>query len=83
MSDKLANRLKQVMNAEISAMLSIPLLATFMSRGVLYSDDFPWPAGIVLAVLTTGGASFLYGKQALTWTEDDVGTSSQEEDKKE
>jgi hypothetical protein len=59
-------------------MLSIPLLATFMSRGVLYSDDFPLPAGIALVVLTTAGSSFVYGKQALTWSEN-VGSKVAEE----
>jgi hypothetical protein len=71
MTEKLASRLKTVITAEITAILSIPLTATFMARGVLYSNDFPLPAGIALVALTTGGAFFSYGKQALTWSEDE------------
>jgi hypothetical protein len=70
MTEKLASRLKTVITAEITAILSIPLAATFMARGVLYSDDFPLPAGIALVTLLTGGSFYSYGKQALTWSED-------------
>jgi hypothetical protein len=70
MSEKLAKRLQALYNANISAVLSIPLLATLMARGVLYSDEFPWPAGLAFTILATGGASYLYGKQALSWSED-------------
>jgi hypothetical protein len=69
MSEKLYTRMKAVLNAELSAVLSIPLLATFMARGVWYSNDFPWPAGLVWVLLVSGGASFFYGKQAVTWTD--------------
>lgn len=79
MTEKLASRLKSVITAEISAILSIPLLATFMARGVLYSDDFPLPAGIAIVALATGGSFFLYGKQALTWSEDELSVAETEE----
>lgn len=72
MSDKLVKRLTAVLNAEISAILTIPLLATFMARGVWYAGDFPWPAGLVLALVTTGGATYYYGKQALTWSDEET-----------
>jgi hypothetical protein len=79
MTEKLASRLKSVITAEITAILSIPLLATFMARGVLYWDDFPLPAGIALVALTTGGSFLLYGKQALTWSEDESSVAETEE----
>ena len=71
LTDKLAARLHQVINAEITAILSIPFLATLMSRGVWYWQDFPWQVGLVLSIAATGGSFYLYGKQALTWTEDE------------
>lgn len=59
-------------------MLSIPLVATFMSRGVLYSNDFYWPAGLAISITATVGSFYLYGKQALTWAEDDAVEEEQE-----
>lgn len=75
MSEKLAKRMKQVINAEISAILFIPLLATLMARGVSYSNDFPWPAGAAFATIVFLGSGFFYAKQALSWN-DDVSTES-------
>lgn len=49
--------------------LFIPFFAAFMSRGIAHVDGFPAVAGIALTLLATGGASFLYGKQSLTWEE--------------
>jgi uncharacterized membrane protein len=71
MSEKLANRMTQVMNAELLAIAAVPFSATLMSRGVLYSADFSWQAGAALAALCFGGFGFKYAKEALTWTEDD------------
>mmetsp|Transcript_18882 Transcript_18882/g.22672 ORF Transcript_18882/g.22672 Transcript_18882/m.22672 type:complete len:105 (+) Transcript_18882:119-433(+) len=68
-SEKLVARLQQVVNAEITAMLSIPLLATLMARGVGFNEGLPWQAGAGFALTVTGGAFFFYGKQALTWEE--------------
>jgi hypothetical protein len=70
MSDKLASRMAAVLNAEITAVATIPLVATFMARGVTYWSDFPWPVGAALSVLATGGSCYYYGKQALTWTDE-------------
>jgi len=70
MSEKLAARLHQILNAEISAVLTIPLTATLMARGVGYNADFPWQVGAGLAAATLVGTSGLYLKQALGWSED-------------
>ena len=70
MSDSLVARMEKVLNAEISGIIFIPLFASLMARGVLYANDFPWQAGLALTILATVGASFLYGKQSLTWSDD-------------
>ncbi len=70
LTSKLAARLHQIINAEITAILSIPFLATLMARGVWYWQDFPWQVGLVLSIIATGGSFYLYGKQAFNWTED-------------
>lgn len=70
MSESLAKRMKQVINAEISAILTIPLLATLMARGVSYNNEFPWQAGAAFVTLVFVGSGFLYAKQALSWKED-------------
>ena len=69
MSDALVERMGKVLNAAITGYLFIPFFASFMARGVAYVNDFPPLAGVVFTVLATGGASFLYGKQSLTWHE--------------
>ena len=71
MSEKLANRLISVINAELLALLSIPLAATTMARGVGYMNDLPWPVGAAPVALALGGLGFKYIKEALDWTEDD------------
>jgi len=68
-SEALAGRLQKIINAEISAILTIPLLATLMSRGVGYWADFPWQIGVVISLAATGGSFYYYGKQALEWSE--------------
>jgi putative membrane protein len=70
MSEALARRLQQVITAELSALVTIPVTATLMARGVGYSNDFPWPVGAALATLVTAGSAFVYAKQALNWTEE-------------
>lgn len=70
MSEKLAARMIQICNAELVALASIPLAATLMARGVLYSDYIPWQAGAGVSALVFGGLSFKYIKEALQWTED-------------
>jgi putative membrane protein len=70
MSEALATRVRKVLNAELSAVLSIPLFATLMARGVGYDHgEFPWQVGAAVSVLTLVGSGALYAKQALTWEE--------------
>jgi uncharacterized membrane protein len=69
MSEALATRIRKVLNAELSAILSVPLLATLMARGVAYQPDFPWQLGAGLTVLTLVGSGAFYAQKALTWTE--------------
>jgi putative membrane protein len=71
MTEKLAKRLKSVATAEMVMLASIPLAATLMARGVLYTDDIPFNIiGPVLVAITAGGLGYKYVKEALTWTED-------------
>jgi hypothetical protein len=79
MSTALVDRMGKVLNAEITGILCIPLFASIMARGVSYMEGFPLPAGILLTVVATGGASFLYGKQSLTWQEPVVAQSAPDE----
>ena len=72
MSDALVGRMHKVLNAAITGYIFIPFFASFMARGVAYVDGFPILVGVALTVLATGGASFLYGKQSLTWEEPSV-----------
>lgn len=74
LSTALTNRLHQIINAEISAILSIPILATLMARGVGYNADFPFQIGLVVSILATGGSFFFYSKQALGWDEEEEGS---------
>ena len=71
MSVKLAARMQSILNAELSAILTIPLLATLAARGVSNTESFPGQAGAACTALTLVGSSVLYVKQALTWTDDD------------
>jgi putative membrane protein len=80
LSEKLSTRLHKVINAEITGILSIPFMATFMARGVGYSQEFPWQAGAALTGLALLGSSAAYAKQALTWTEDDVALPTAEQE---
>lgn len=72
LSESLAARMIQVINAELLAIGSIPLVATLMSRGVLYgSGEFPWQVGAGLFVTTFGGFGYKYVKEALSWKENE------------
>jgi uncharacterized membrane protein len=72
MTEKLANRMKSVVNAELLIMGSIPLSATLMSRGVGYTEAIPFNIiGPVFTGLTAAGLGFKYSKEALTWSEDE------------
>ena len=64
LSDPLVARLHSIINAEISAIWTIPLLASLMSNGVGYSPDLHWEAGAVVSVAATVGSFLYYGKQA-------------------
>eukprot|EP01036_Dinobryon_divergens_P030487 gene30487-39736_t len=70
MSDKLVLRLTKVINGELLAAGSIPLAATLMSRGVGYSDSFPWQLGAVPVALSAAGLGYKYVKEALTWEDE-------------
>lgn len=67
MSEALANRMVQICNAEIVAIAAIPLTATFMARGVGYSEFISWQAEAGLAAAVFAGLSFKYLKEAFTW----------------
>ena len=67
MSAKLANRMTSIINAELLAILSIPLAATMMARGVGYADWLPWQAGAALPALALVGLGAKYVKEALDW----------------
>uniref|UniRef100_A0A7S2S978 Uncharacterized protein n=1 Tax=Eucampia antarctica TaxID=49252 RepID=A0A7S2S978_9STRA len=71
MSEKLASRMKSVLNAELSALAVIPLTATLMSRAIGHVNDFPTqivgPGG---AVVLTGAAVYKYVSEALAWEEE-------------
>ena len=78
MGEKLANRMIRICNAELTAIAIIPLTATFMARGVGYSNDIPWQAEAALAALVFGGLSFKYIKEAVTFEDNPVLASSEE-----
>lgn len=69
LSDDLVDRMTTIINAELLALLTIPLLASLMARGVLYMDNFPWYAGAGLYIVSLGGAGFKYGKEAMDMME--------------
>lgn len=72
MTEKLASRMKTVLNAEIVMLGSIPLLATLMSRGVLYTENIPVQyIGPALCAVTIGGLGYKYINEALTWSDAD------------
>lgn len=67
MGEKLSERMIQICNAELVAIATIPLTATFMARGVGYSQDFPWQAEAALAAVVFLGLSFKYLKEAFAF----------------
>jgi len=79
MSPKLVARMTSIINAELLAIVSIPLAATLMSRGVLYASWLPWQAGAAPAVLALGGLGYKYVREALEWSDEEVAASATEE----
>jgi uncharacterized membrane protein len=71
LSPKLTARMTSVINAQILAVLAIPLTASLMARGVGYADWLPWQAGAAPALLATAGLSVKYVKEALSWSDDE------------
>ena len=70
MSEKLAARMTTLINAELLMILSIPLAATTMARGIGYVDfDCTIPGGLCVA-LALFGLGGKYVKEALDWEED-------------
>ncbi|KAL3774906.1 hypothetical protein ACHAW5_009125 [Stephanodiscus triporus] len=70
MGEKLSKRMIQICNAELVAIATIPLTATFMARGVGYSEDFPWQAEAALAAVAFLGLSFKYLTEAFAFEDD-------------
>mmetsp|Transcript_16886 Transcript_16886/g.23897 ORF Transcript_16886/g.23897 Transcript_16886/m.23897 type:complete len:278 (+) Transcript_16886:36-869(+) len=68
-SEALVNRMIQICNAELVAIATIPLTATFMARGIAYSNSIPWQVEAGLAAIVFGGLSFKYIKEAVTFEE--------------
>jgi len=70
MSEELAKRMRQILNAELSALAFIPLTATLMSRGVGYINEFPTEiVGPILFGVVTAGGVYKYVKDAISWKE--------------
>jgi len=67
MSEALANRMVQICNAQLLVVVTIPLAATFMARGILYTDTNPWQAEAGLAFAVFLAFSFKYINEAVKW----------------
>jgi hypothetical protein len=50
----------QICNAELTAIAFIPLTASFMARGVGYSNSIPWQAEAGATAAIFAGLSFKY-----------------------
>ena len=72
MSEKLASRMTSIINAEILALLAIPLTATTMARGIGYADWLPWQAGAAFPALALFGLGYKYVNEAFSWQEEDA-----------
>lgn len=69
--ERLAARMIQLCNAQATALAIIPLTATFMARGVAYSNSIPWQAEAAFVALVFGGLSYKYITEALGFEDDD------------
>lgn len=72
LTDALVARIHSIINAELSAIWTIPILASLMSYGVGFSPNFPWQIGAVVSVLAMVGSFWYYGQQALNWSEEET-----------
>lgn len=75
MGEKLSDRMIQICNAELLAMATIPLTATFMARGVGYADGIPWQVEAALAAIVFAGLSFKYVKEAVSFEDNPIVSS--------
>ena len=69
MSEALCDRMKSVCNAQLTGIFFIPVAATFMARGIGYSESIPWQAEAGGVALVFGGLAFKYVREALTFEE--------------
>ena len=72
MSPKLVKRMTSLINAQLTGLLSIPLTAALMTRGVGYMQSLPWQFGAAPVALAFVGLSIKYGKEALTWNDSEA-----------
>lgn len=70
LSPKLIARLNSIINAELLAVVSIPLTASLMARGVGYAEWLPWQAGAAPVALAFGGLGYKYVTEALDWSDE-------------
>jgi putative membrane protein len=71
-SPALAEKLRKIVNAELSAILFIPLLGSFMRRGVFHESPILVTRpiiGIVSSITLTIASNVFYARKALTWKE--------------
>ena len=69
LSPALVKRMTSIVNAELLGVLSIPLVATLMARGVFYVDGFPWFVGALPVVGCAGFFGYRYATEALDWAD--------------
>ena len=70
LSPALVKRMTSIVNAELLGVLSIPLVATLMARGVFYVEGFPWFVGALPVVGCAGFFGYRYATEALDWADD-------------
>jgi uncharacterized membrane protein len=71
MSEKLAARKTTILNAQLSSLLFIPIMAHLMAEGVGYNENFPTDViGPIFFGLVTVASCFKYIGEAYTWKGD-------------
>ena len=69
-SEALAARMTTIINAELLAVVSIPLAASLMARGVGFENNgIPWQLGAFPVLLALVGLGYRYTNEALSWEE--------------